>query len=82
MQKMALTLTSLSVFETHLWENNQTKAQRTQMKAVKQLTELTDVSAVGPSQGGDNITVFTSTMEPTRHGLEQQMEPANIPADP
>lgn len=48
---------------------------------MEQLTELTDVSAVVSSEGRDNITVFTSVMEPTG-GVQQQMEPANITAEP
>lgn len=76
-----LRLTSLSAFETHLWENNQIKAQWRQIKPVEQLTELTDVSAVVSSEGRDNITVFTSIMQPTG-GVQQQMEPANITAEP
>lgn len=68
-----LRLTSLSAFETHLWENNQIKAQWRQIKPVEQLTELTDVSAVVSSEGRDNITVFTSIMQPTG-GVQQQTD--------
>lgn len=48
---------------------------------MEQLTELTDVSAVVSSEGRDNITVFTSIMQPTG-GVQQQTEPANITAEP